>query len=93
MKIIDIYILKLTYNFIPNIITFDFYIANIKTLKEIYENEDITLIFLHFAQCLWSKASNLGIRKKSNIHRTRILMHNLKILPFLEKNKIRDIIN
>ena len=84
--------LKSNYNFIPKIITFDFCIANIKALKEIYEHENVTFIpcFFHFVQCLWRKASNLGLRKKLNIHRTRILMLNMKLLPFLEKNKARE---
>ena len=87
--------LKTNYNFIPNIIICDFCNANIKALKEIYENEEVNLIpcFFHFVQCLWRKASKLGLRKKLNINRTRILMLNMKILPFLEKIKQDIFIN
>ena len=84
--------LKTNFNFIPNLITFDFCLSNIKAINEIYDKDEITIIpcFFHFVQCLWRKASNLGLRKKKNVHRTRILMFNLKLLPFLEENKAKQ---
>ena len=84
--------LKTNYHFEPQFMTFDFCLANIKAINETFANEDVIIIpcFFHFVQCLWRKASSIGLRKKSNLHKTRVLMINMKILPFLEKDKAID---
>ena len=81
--------LKSNYHFEPHFITFDFCLANIKAIKDTFSNDDAIIIpsFFHFVQCLWRKASSLCLRKKANIPKTRVLMINMQILPFLEKKK------
>jgi hypothetical protein len=50
-------LLKLTYIFVPSLITNEFGLANLKALEEVYENEDITIItcLFHLAQSWWRK--------------------------------------
>ena len=59
--------LKNTYLFKPYIISFDFGLANLKGIQNVYSEEDyITIIpcLFHLTQAWWRKASKLGLRKK-----------------------------
>lgn len=94
--------LKFMYNFKPNFMTCDFAKANITALNSVFENdkcEIITCLF-HLVQSWWRKATKLGLRKKKFINTTKIIIFNLKMLPFMERNdaiefykKIKEIPN
>jgi len=47
----------------------------------------IITCFFHLVQAWWRKASKLGIRRKSYIKNTKILIFNLEMLPFMEYEK------
>ena len=40
--------------------------------------------FFHFIQCWWRKANSLGLRKKNFVNKTKLIIFNSKLLPFLE---------
>lgn len=82
-------ILKTHYSFKPKRITCDFALSNIKVIKTVYRNDNILIIpfFFHLVQCWWRKANLLGLRKKNIVNKTRLLIFNLKILPFLNHEK------
>ena len=63
--------LKTNYHFEPQFMTFDFCLANIKAINETFVNEDVVIIpcFSNHVQCLWRKASSLGLRRKLNLHK------------------------
>ena len=80
--------LKNIYNFSPKKITHDFALGNISALNTVFKS-DLKIIpcFFHLVQTWWRKAIALGLRAKSYIKNTTILIFNLKILPFLNKTK------
>ena len=82
-------ILKTQYSFIPKRITCNFGLSNIKALKTVYINDNISIIpcFFHLVQCCWRKANILGLRKKNIVNKTKLLIFNLKLLPFLNYGK------
>jgi len=85
-------ILKNKYNFNPKRITCDFAISNLQTLNSIFGEDNIIIItcFFHFLQCWWNKAGKLVLRKKSIVQKTRNLIFNLKLIPFMNLEKARE---
>ena len=78
-------ILKNKYNFVPKFITCDFMKSNINAIYNIFkDNTKIITCFFHYVQCLWRKANSFHLRNKNYIENTKVLIFNLKILPFLE---------
>ena len=72
--------LKNIYNFSPKKITHDFALGNISALNTVFKS-DLKIIpcFFHLVQTWWRKANALGLRAKSYIKNTTILIFNLKI--------------
>ena len=83
--------LKNQFDFNPKFITCDFAIANIEAIKFVFGEENITIItcFFHLIQNWWKRAGRLGMRKKDIIKKSRNLIFNLKLLPFMELNNAR----
>lgn len=85
-------LLKTKYNFNPKRITCDFSKANIEALKTIYGEGKVIIItcFFHLIQSWWRRANKLGMRKKNIIHKTRNLIFNLKLIPFMSIENARE---
>ena len=79
-------ILKCFYNFVPNYITNNFGLANLKALEIVYSNDNVIIItcFFHLVQAWWKKASKIGLRRKNYIVGTKMLIFNLELLPFMD---------
>ena len=43
--------------------------------------------FFHLIQAWWRKLNKLGFRKKNIIKKTKVLVINLKLLPFMNHDK------
>ena len=85
--------LKNTYNWKPNYLTFDFAAANLKAVKDIFgEKENVTIItcFFHLLQCWWRKAGSLGLRKRKYLNDTKVMIYNMKLLPFMDIEEARN---
>ena len=80
--------LKNMWHFIPNKITYDFALGNINAIKRVYEGDEIIILpcLFHLIQAWWRKMSKLGFRKKEYITTTKIIILNLKLLPFMPLN-------
>ena len=72
-------------------LTCDFMRSNINSINKIFKGKTniITCLF-HFIQILWRKANSLHLRNKNYIRNTKLLIFNLKLLPFL---KYEDMLN
>ena len=60
--------IKGTYKWRPKYITFDFGAANLKAIKEIFnDGDEVTIItcLFHLLQCWWRRAGQLGLRQKN----------------------------
>ena len=87
-------ILKNIYNFQPKILTYDFDLANIGVVKEVFGDGTLSLPCLfHLVNAWWRKASKLNLRKKEFVKDTRALIFNLELLPFMEINNARIFYN
>ena len=61
--------------------------ANIAAVKEIFENETLSIPCLfHLINSWWRKASKRNLRKKEYVINIRALIFNLEIIPFLTLN-------
>ena len=82
-------ILKNYYNFYPQFITNDFGQANLAALEKVYEDNNVIIItcFFHLVQAWWKKVSKLGLRRKNYIKKTKLLIFNLEMIPFMEYEK------
>ena len=78
--------LKNKYNFNPSFLTCDFALPNINAIKSVYKNDNIKIItcFFHLVQAWWRKANTLGLRRNDIKEKTKFLIINLKLLPFME---------
>ena len=58
-------------------------------LEKVYEDDNIIIItcFFHLMQAWWGKVSKLGLGRKNYITKTKILIFNLEMLPFMEYEK------
>ena len=83
------YYLKTIWKFIPSKITYDFALGNINTINTVYKNDNVLIIpcFFHLIQVWWRKLNKLGFRKKNIIKKTKALVINLKLLPFMNHDK------
>ena len=78
-------ILKNKYDFNPKFLTCDFMKSNLNSIKNIFkEDTKIITCYFHFIQILWRKANSLHLRNKNYIQTTKLLIFNLKLLPFLK---------
>ena len=84
-------LLKNRFNFKPLKITCDFALSNIKAIKEVFNGEETLLIpcFFHLVQSWWRNAGKFGLRKKNIVEKTRVVIFNLKLLPFLEESQAK----
>ena len=84
--------LKSKFKFIPKKISCNFCKSNMEAIKSVYGEENVLIItcFFHLIQCWWGKANKLGMRKKNVIHKSRNLIFNLKLLPFMPLDKARE---
>ena len=81
--------LKTMYNFKPKIITCDFNLSNINAINEIFSENEVVIIpcFFHLVQCWWRNANKYGLRKKKIVEHTRVMIFNLKLIPFLKETE------
>ena len=80
-----------TYKWKPNYLNFYFGAANSKAVKEIFkEKNNITIItcLFHLLQCWWRKAGAIGLRKRKYINNTKVMLFNMKLLPFMKIEEI-----
>ena len=81
------YYLNLVWKFQPKRITYDFAQGNIKAINNVFGNKDNDILIIpclfHLVQSWWKKMSKLGFRKKEYTKKTKILLLNLKLLPFM----------
>jgi hypothetical protein len=79
-------ILKCFYNFVPNYITYNFGLTNLKALEIVYSNDNVIIItcFFHLVHAWWKKASKIGLRRKNYIVGTKMLIFNLELFPFMD---------
>ena len=84
--------LKNVYKFSSKKFTYDFALGNINTLKNVFKDEQYKALpcYFHLIQCWWRKANKLGLGKQKYAIKTKTLIFNLKLLPFLEKRKAID---
>lgn len=54
------------------------------------KNTRIMPCFFHFSQCIWRKASKLGLRQKEVLLSTKELILNLKCLAFIDLDAIEN---
>ena len=85
--------LKFKYDFNPSIITCDFSKSNISSIKKVYPKTTIITCFFHLIQAWWRKAALFKLRTKNIITKTRTLIFNLKLLPFMNKDTAIDFYN
>ena len=69
----------------------DFSFANINALNTVFgeNNIDILPCFFHLIQSWLRKLSILEFRKKNYFFKTKILVMNLKLLAFMEINRVQ----
>jgi len=79
-------------NWTPKFIMTDFSKSLMNSVKNqlILHDEEAKIVpcFFHFCQCLWRKASSLGLRKKDLVKRTKLVILNLKALCFRKTEKV-----
>ena len=85
--------IKNVYKFNPKLITYDFALANIQAINIIFKSFEIEIIpcFFHLVQFWWKRASNIGLRKKNLIKKTKSLIFNLKLLLYSNSNYVESL--
>ena len=85
-------LLKAKFKFKPKRITCDFCKSNLLAINEVFSEEKTLTItcFFHLIQSWWRKAGKLGMRKKNILQKSRNLIFNLKLLPFMDIYNARE---
>ena len=72
------------FSFNPKMITVDFQLSNMNAIKDVFKEDTIIVTCMfHLVQCWWREANKLGLRKKRYVAKTKLLIFNLQVLPFL----------
>ena len=87
-------LLSAVYNFSPILVNSDFNMGKIKSLKDSphFKNKPYVIYcFFHFCQSIINKLNKFKIIKYRTNKRGFELLHNIEILCFIEKSKIKEI--
>lgn len=82
--------MKEYYKFIPEFIANGFGLVNLSALEKVYKKDKVIIIinFFHLVQAWWRKAIN-SLRRKIYVKKTKKLIFNLEMLPFMDYDKAR----
>ena len=63
-------ILKNKYSFTPKIITVDYALSNINSIKKAFDSKNTLILTcnFHFVQAIWRNYNKIGLRKKNIVH-------------------------
>jgi len=77
--------------FTPEVIMLDFEVGLRNALKEAFSDVKLSGCFFHFTKALWDKASKIGLRKKTLVEKTIVLVAYLQIIVHCPSEKRKEL--